>query len=124
MANFIVFIDARVEDKELLISHFTPETEYHIFAPDLDGIDQMTCLHAAQYCVSAMRIIPIGAPGSIIPGCSVLNLSSPDAFSLQLSAFGNSLSQMSLLQMMLPVLNPRRKLKAWNFCWCSSSVYP
>jgi hypothetical protein len=71
MAITRVFIDSRVNDKELLISQFAPGTEYQVLDANRDGIDQIVTALSGQSGYDSIQIISHGASGSITIGSTV-----------------------------------------------------
>ncbi|NTU74280.1 DUF4347 domain-containing protein, partial [Candidatus Roizmanbacteria bacterium] len=93
MAINRVFIDSRVNDKELLISQFTSGTEYQVLDANRDGIEQIVTALSGQSGYDSIQIISHGAPGSITIGSIELNISKLDFYAAQLSLIGNALHE-------------------------------
>lgn len=93
MAITRVFIDSRVNDKELLISQFAPGTEYQVLEVNRDGIDQIVTALSGQSGYDSIQIISHGSSGSIYIGSTVLNSSTLDFYAAQLALLGNALTE-------------------------------
>ena len=93
MAASRVFIDSRLNDKELLISHFAPGTEYQVLDANQDGIEQIVTALSGQSGYDSIQIISHGATGSITIGSTVLNNSTLDFYASQLAFIGNALTE-------------------------------
>ncbi len=88
-----VFIDSRVNDKEILISLFASGTEYSVLDANRDGIEQMVAALAGQGRYDSLQIISHGAPGSVTIGSTVLDNSSLGSYAAQLSQIGSALTE-------------------------------
>jgi hypothetical protein len=93
MAVTRVFIDSRVNDKELLISQFAPGTDYQVLDANRDGIDQIVTALSGQSGYDSIQIISHGASGSITIGSTLLNSSTLDSYAAQLALLGSALTE-------------------------------
>jgi VCBS repeat-containing protein len=93
MAVTRVFIDSRVNDKELLISQFAPGTEYQVLDANRDGIEQIVTALSGQSGYDSIQIISHGASGYITIGSTVLNSSTLDFYAAELALLGNALTE-------------------------------
>ena len=99
MSSNIVFIDARVDNFQSLLSGLEPNTEAVILDPTQDGISQITeFLKARSGVVDSVQILSHGSAGSLQIGSTELN--------------SNNLEQykQSLQQWFSPLLNKRPDL--------------
>jgi hypothetical protein len=93
MAITRVFIDSRVNDKELLISQFAPGTEYLVLDAKRYGIEQMVTALSGQIGYDSIQIISHRSSGSIYIGSTLLNSSTLDCYAAKLALLGNSLTE-------------------------------
>ena len=93
MALTRVFIDSRVNDKELIISQFLPGTEYSVLDSSRDGIEQIVSALAGHGGYDSLQIISHGAPGSITIGSTVLNSSTLHSYVAELAQIGRALTE-------------------------------
>jgi hypothetical protein len=93
MAKTLVFIDSRINDKELLSSEFAPDIEYQVLDANRDGIDQIVTALSGQSGYDSIPIISHGASGSITIGSTVLNNSTLDFYAAELALIGNALTE-------------------------------
>jgi VCBS repeat-containing protein len=93
MATTLIFIDSRLNDKELLISQFAPGTDYQVLDATRDGIEQMVTALSGQSGYDSIQIISHGAPGSFTIGSIVLNSSNLGLYAAELALLGNALTE-------------------------------
>ncbi|MEG5174427.1 DUF4347 domain-containing protein [Microcoleus sp. B3-D7] len=73
-ATTIVFIDAGVENAELLIEGVIPTTEVFVLDGTADGIEQISLVLQQRQNIDAVHIISHGSPGCLYLGNSQLSL--------------------------------------------------
>ncbi|MEG4330014.1 DUF4347 domain-containing protein, partial [Microcoleus sp. herbarium5] len=73
-ATSIVFIDAGVENAELLIEGVIPTTEVFVLDGTADGIEQISLVLQHRQNIDAVHIISHGSPGCLYLGNSQLSL--------------------------------------------------
>jgi hypothetical protein len=83
MAITRIFIDSRVNDQDLLISQFAPDTEYSVLDASRDGIEQIVSALAGQGGYDSIQIISHGAIGSLTIGSTVLDSSTLGSYTLK-----------------------------------------
>ncbi|MEI6638709.1 MAG: Ig-like domain-containing protein [Chlorobium sp.] len=93
MAITRIFIDSRVNDQDLLISQFAPDTEYSVLDASRDGIEQIVSALAGQGGYDSIQIISHGAIGSLTIGSTALDSSTIGSYTAQLAQIGSALTE-------------------------------
>ncbi|MEG4855446.1 DUF4347 domain-containing protein [Microcoleus sp. B5-D4] len=83
-ATTIVFIDAGVENAELLIEGVLPTTEVFVLDGTADGIEQISLVLQHRQNIDAVHIISHGSPGCLYLGNSQLSLDTLNGYATQL----------------------------------------
>ena len=88
-----VFIDARLEDIETLVSGLAPEVGYVILEPEQDGILQIAKALEGIADLDSIHILSHGSSGTLYLGSTVLTETNLDAYAPSLAAIGQSLTE-------------------------------
>ncbi|MEG4109688.1 DUF4347 domain-containing protein [Microcoleus sp. S13_C5] len=83
-ATTIVFIDAGVENADLLIEGVIPTTEVFVLDGTADGIEQISQVLQQRQNIDAVHIISHGSPGCLYLGNSQLSLDNLNRYAPQL----------------------------------------
>jgi len=83
-ATTIVFIDAGVENAELLVEGVIPTTEVFVLDGTADGIEQISLVLQHRQNIDAVHIISHGSPGCLYLGNSQLSLDTLNGYATQL----------------------------------------
>ncbi|MEG4111130.1 DUF4347 domain-containing protein [Microcoleus sp. Pol12A6] len=83
-ATRIVFIDAGVENADLLIEGVIPTTEVFVLDGTADGIEQISLVLQHRQNIDAVHIISHGSPGCLYLGNSQLSLDTLNGYATQL----------------------------------------
>lgn len=88
----IVFVDSRVANYQSLIDSLTEPYEVFILDGDKDGLDQMAGSLKGRTGIDAIHVISHGSQGALYLGGTVLDSGNLDAYGLQLTSIGSTLS--------------------------------
>ncbi|MBC2775525.1 DUF4347 domain-containing protein, partial [Rhizobium sp. AQ_MP] len=90
----IVFVDARVQDLDTLLSALDPSVEIILLDADRDGVEQIADVMAEKAGVDAVHILAHGSAGQLQLGSGILNAETMDGvYAARLVNIGMSLSQ-------------------------------
>ncbi|HWA12369.1 MAG TPA: DUF4347 domain-containing protein, partial [Burkholderiales bacterium] len=92
MAAAFVFIDARVEDFELLLQDLAPDTRVVRLDAQRDGLAQIAEALAGETDLGAIHIVSHGAPGRLVVGGTALDEAGLEAHAQELAAIGQALA--------------------------------
>lgn len=95
----LLFIDASVQDHNLLLKNVNPNVQAHVLNPEQDGIRQITEILARyqhQHAPLQLHIVTHGSPGSLTLGATELGLGTLENYRHTLQTWGASLSQIFL----------------------------
>jgi hypothetical protein len=87
----VVFVDARVQDKDQLVANAAPNTEVVILNQGSDGLDQIAAYLAGHHDVGSVQIVAHGWEGNLWLGSTFVDQASLQAHQGDLSAIGQSL---------------------------------
>jgi len=87
----LVFIDAAVEDYQILMNGVAPETEVILLDAQQDGIAQITAALSTFRDLDSVHLISHATPGELYLGSTRLNLPALDRYSHQIQQWKNSL---------------------------------
>jgi len=87
----IVFIDSKVDDREILLSHVNTNARVFVINPDEDGVYQITTALKQYQEVSEIHIVSHGSPGCLYLGNSELSLATLEKYSSQLKQWQGNL---------------------------------
>jgi Domain of unknown function (DUF4347)/Bacterial lectin/Bacterial Ig domain len=90
----IAFVDAGVEDFDVIVSDFGPGVEVHIISSDSDGVAQIADILQGRTDIGALHIVSHGSAGQLLLGSAALTASSiVGVHADELSAIRSALSQ-------------------------------
>ncbi|MFZ2268532.1 MAG: Ig-like domain-containing protein [Azonexus sp.] len=87
----VVFVDARVQDKDQLVANATPNTEVVILDQGSDGLDQIAAYLAEHHDVGSVQIVAHGWEGNLWLGSTFVDQASLQAHQGDLTAIGQAL---------------------------------
>jgi hypothetical protein len=87
----VVFVDARVQDKDQLVANAAPNTEVVILNQGSDGLDQIAAYLAGHHDVGSVQIVAHGWEGNLWLGSTFVDQASLQAHQGDLSAIGQAL---------------------------------
>ncbi|MEO1123598.1 MAG: DUF4347 domain-containing protein, partial [Cyanobacteria bacterium J06639_16] len=88
----LVFIDADVEDKEVLLHGLLPSYQAVILSADQDGVEQITYVLSEFKDVESIHIVSHGNPGTLFLGSTQLDLGVISRYQDQLKGWSDALS--------------------------------
>ncbi|HZX33268.1 MAG TPA: Ig-like domain-containing protein [Rhodocyclaceae bacterium] len=87
----VVFVDARVQDKETLLANIDPKAEVVVLDQKSDGLDQMAAYLAGHHNVGSVQIVAHGWEGNLWLGNTFVDQASLEAHKADLSTIGQAL---------------------------------
>ncbi|AFZ19290.1 DUF4347 domain-containing protein [Allocoleopsis franciscana] len=93
--NTIVFIDAAVDDAQILADGVIPGAEIIFLDPNQDGVEQITEALKERTAVSSVHIVSHGAPGCLSLGSTQLCLDTLERYVSDLQLWSNLFSHQS-----------------------------
>jgi len=87
----VVFVDARVQDKDQLVANAAPNTEVVILNQGSDGLDQIAAYLAGHHDVGSVQIVAHGWEGNLWLGSTFVDQASLQAHQGDLTAIGQAL---------------------------------
>ncbi len=93
MDKTIVFLDARVQDREVLISQFDSGTVCVVLDAHRDGLQQILDALAGQSGFGSVQIFSHGSSGAITVGSTVLDLGNIAIYQSALNSIGQAITE-------------------------------
>ena len=88
----LVFIDAGVEDKEILLNGLLPGYRAIVLSANQDGVEQITHLLPESKDLESLYSVSHGAPGILCLGTSQLSFCTIDRYRLSLQKWADALA--------------------------------